>query len=107
MFTKPVPTVPVETFWNPSSTNMSEKRNSFAAGFENTQVPKKPANLKLPEPEVIRCFICGICGPTEHVTGFATDGTYVETNREQLPHFFRAISIPSIMRESDRILLSD
>jgi hypothetical protein len=24
-----------------------------------------------------------------------------------LPHFFRAISIPSIMRESDRILLSD
>jgi hypothetical protein len=70
-------------------------------------VQKKSATLKVPEPEIIRCFICRICGPTEHVSGFPTDSTYLEINSEQLPHFFWAISIPSIMRESGRILLSN
>lgn len=46
------------TFWYLFSKNMSEKRSSSAAGFENPEVQKKSA-FKVPLPELITCFICG------------------------------------------------
>ena len=47
---------------------MAEKRTSSSAGFENPQVPKKPDNFKVPEPELTQFLRCCFCNKTMIIT---------------------------------------